>query len=126
MEERAEEQSGALGIAIAAVWMSLAVAALTAVLNLKRGEITQAEFVFAIFVNGAMCVVPYKLQKRSNAARYVYLVLSCMGALLALANVIPMTPLDRMFAWLWLPVEVWTLYVMFLTPAAEEFQVIRA
>lgn len=116
------EHRGQLRFAIAAVWLSLVVSALVAVVNVKGGESSQGEFMADLAIYGLLCIVPYKLQRRSNAARYVYLVVSCIGTLYALGGGAFTTRLEEIVGWVWVPINVWTLYVMFMTPEARQFR----
>ncbi len=119
--ESSVDDRGHLWLAIGAVWLSIALSALVAVVNAKRGTISQGEFMADLAIYGLLCIVPYKLQRRSNAARYVYLVLSCAGTLYALGGGSFTSRMDEILGWLWVPINFWTLYVMFLTPEASQF-----
>lgn len=117
----ADDAPTLLSFAIGAVWLTLAVSGLVALVDVRRGDISQTEFIGRLAIYGALCLIPYKLTRRSNAARISYLVLNVVGLLFALGGGDTGTRLETVTGWLLMPVHAWALYVLFLTPVAALF-----
>lgn len=65
-----------VGQAIAAIWISLAVSALSALAGKLMGLSTQGEFITSLMAYAILCIFPYKLGNGSNPTRYIYAVLT--------------------------------------------------
>ena len=56
--------------AIIAIWFTLGISAVIAVLNKQIGTISSDTFMFNLVTYGILCIIPYKISKGSNPARY--------------------------------------------------------
>lgn len=108
-------------LAIRGVWAGIGLSALVALVDKLTGDITPETFVLEIFAYGLMSVIPYKLQQRSNAARYWLLVLSIIGVLLEIGGVSSTPRLDLIIGWLWTPVSIAILVVLFSAQSSAYF-----
>ncbi len=96
--------------AVIALWASIAVSALGSLLALKAKQITSGDFAFSIFFYGFMCILPYKISNRSNAARYVLLILFCMSLLISISGIIKLSRIEYIFSFI---ETILTAYVLF-------------
>jgi len=100
--------------AIKAIWISLALSVLAALGNIWMGEITQGYFLTVIFVYALYCIFPYKMSKRSNPTRWVYVVLSAITFLTLLSGDVDQIPkLDLISFIVIVPIEIFILYRLF-------------
>lgn len=99
-----------------AIWATLGVSALAAVINRNIGAISPAEFMGNMFVYGLFCIIPYKIGQRSNAARYVYTIITVITFLMLMAAGLTADApkLDIILSYLMLPVEGFVLYKLFM------------
>jgi len=72
--------------AIIAIWFTLVISAIAAVINKQIGAIDSGEFVFYLVLYGICCIFPYKISKGSNPTRYVYTILTVIGYLFLLGG----------------------------------------
>ena len=107
--------------AIIAIWITLAIYAISALLAKLWGISSDSDFVGALVVYALCCIFPYKLGNRSNATRYVYLVLTVISVLFMLAGVGKLNKLDFFVSVALLPVEVFILYRLFQKEASAWF-----
>lgn len=107
--------------AISAIWVTLALSALSSLCAKLSGLISAADFVGAVVVYAILCVVPYKLSNRSNATRYVYVVLLAASYLFMAAGVGSLNKLDFALSILLIPVEIWIVFRLFQPEASAWF-----
>ena len=108
--------------AIIAIWATIILSVLASLISTWIGGITPGEFTFNLIVYGLICIIPYKIGNRSNAARYVYLILIVIGILLWLGGVTGDVPkLDLILSVVLIPVEIFVLYRLFQREASEWF-----
>src|SRR5574340_119569 len=67
--------------AIIIISLCIALSALAALLDRVTGRMSVGVFSFNIVLYGVMVIIPYKLAHRSNATRFVYLVLMAISTL---------------------------------------------
>jgi hypothetical protein len=104
------------------IWMTLLVAAVVSLIDLKSGTIGQGRFMAYLFMYGLFCIIPYKIGRGSNAARYVYTILSVIGFLMMLGGVDEgMTRLERIAGYVMTPLEVFILYRLFQPESSQWF-----
>ncbi|WP_026470399.1 hypothetical protein [Alkanindiges illinoisensis] len=108
-------------IAIKVLWASLVINALLSLLGKVIGVDSLGSFIGALIVTGLYCIIPYKLANRSNAARYVYLILTIISVLIMIAagNEIPMSNIDKLNVYITLPMNIYTLYLLFFNDEAK-------
>lgn len=99
--------------AVAIIWVTIAVSALSALFSKMTGLYSEGEFMGALFVYSLLCIFPYKLRTGSNAARYGYVILTVMTVLIMLAGIGADKKLDLYVSLLLLPAEVFIIYRLF-------------
>jgi hypothetical protein len=110
--------------AVAALWLTVALSAIASLINKWLGHIHMNDFMLAIIVYSLACIIPYKIGRRSNAARYVYLIFSIAGFLLMSAGGTgDMPKLDLLLSYLLIPVQLFILYRLFDRQASLWFQI---
>ncbi len=73
--------------AIIAIWVTIGLSVIAALVNTWTGEISTGEFVFYILIYSLLCLFPYKLAKASNPARWVYCIFFAGSVLFMLGGV---------------------------------------
>jgi len=100
--------------AIIGIWVTIVLSAVCSLINKWIGVISSGQFVFTIFIYAIICILPYKISKRSNAARYVYLVFFAISILFMLAGIGNEIPkLDFVLSIILIPVEIFIVYRLF-------------
>ena len=108
--------------AIIAIWATIALSAISALINKWIGAISFGEFCSNLFIYGLVCILPYKINRGSNAARYVYLVFFAITLLLLLGGLGQEMPkLDYIISILLIPVEGFIIYRLFQAEASSWF-----
>ncbi len=115
-------QPHGVGQAITAIWISLAVSALSALAGKLMGLSTQDEFITSLIAYALLCIFPYKLGNGSNPTRYVYAVLTIMSFLFMAAGVVSANKIDMAVSVALLPVEVFIIYRLFQQEASMWFK----
>lgn len=105
-----------------AIWVTIGISALIAVIDIKMGTISSATFTGYLFVYGLVCIIPYKIGRGSNASRYVYAVLMAITVLMMVGGVPTGEPkLDTIFSYLMLPLEGFIIYNLFTSESTAWF-----
>lgn len=104
--------------AILAIWATLALSALSALIAKLSGLSSEGDFVGAVLVYAIFCILPYKLANRSNASRYVYVVIIAISFLFMAAGVGTLNKIDLAVSVLLIPVEVFIIYRLFQPEAS--------
>ena len=104
--------------AVLAIWATLAVSALSALIAKLAGLSSQGEFVGFIVSYAIFCIVPYKLANRSNATRYVYVVLTAISFLFLAAGVGALNKIDFATSVLVIPAEIFIIFKLFQPEAS--------
>ena len=107
--------------AIAAIWITLAISALSALIGKILGMSSEGDFIGAIFAYAIFCILPYKISNRSNAARYTYVVLMALSLLIAFAGIGALNKVDLAVSVLLAPVEGFIIYRLFQAEASAWF-----
>lgn len=71
---------------VTAIWAMIGVSAVAALLDRLTGSMPSGEFSFLLIGYGIMVMFPYKIAKASNPARYVWAVISVIGALVMIGE----------------------------------------
>lgn len=111
--------------AIIAIWVTLGISALLSLYNKVTGAHDNGQFIGELFIYALLCIIPYKLSNGSNAARYVYAVLTAFTTLLlfALPSSFEETPkITFIVSVIMTPVEVFILYRLFQAEASAWFR----
>ena len=106
-----------------AIWATIGVSSLAEVINRNMGVISPSNFMGMLVIYALICIVPYKIGRRSNAARYVYAVITAMSILMLMTNGISagISKLDVILSYLLIPVEVFILYNLFRDESSSWF-----
>ena len=113
-------QSSPQGVrqAILAIWATLAISALSALVAKLTGLSSQGDFVGSIIVYAIFCIFPYKLANRSNPTRYVYVVLIAISFLFMAAGVGALNKIDFAVSVLLIPAELFIIFRLFQPEAS--------
>lgn len=104
------------------VWLSIGLSAFTELLNIWGQLISPGRFVTSIMLMGIFCIIPYKLSKGSNGARYVYAVLCGISVLYILSGIdIYQTKIDVAFSFIQIPINLYVLIKLFSEDASGWF-----
>ena len=100
--------------AVIAIWTTLLISAITAAINKQIGVINSSEFALYLVLYGILCILPYKISRRSNPTRHVYAVISVISFMLMLGGQgKDISKLDLVVSYLMTPVEIFILYRLF-------------
>ena len=104
------------------VWGVLFLEVLTQLINKWVGNILLDTFFSVVVLYGFMCIIPYKLSRKSNAARYVWTVFFAANLLFVLADSSSLDcTIDNVSFVLLLPLHVFIIYSLFNSHAKEYF-----
>lgn len=106
--------------AVITIWATLLISGVVSLADKLTGQITEGMFFFTLIFYGLLCILPYKIGKRSNPARYVYVVLTVISFLI-MASGAKMPQLDYIAGFLMLPVEIFIVYQLFTGEAKNWF-----
>jgi hypothetical protein len=108
MEQPTGVQQGVL-----ILWGTIALSAIVTLVDKWLGYVGEGEFAAMLFVYALLCMLPYKISRRSNAARYVYVVLlgTCVFAMLG--GVGQMPQLDWIISIVLMPIQLFIVYKFF-------------
>ncbi len=108
--------------AIIAIWVTIGLSVIAALINTWVGDISTGEFVFYILIYSLLCIFPYKLSRGSNPARWVYCVFFGASVLFMLGGVgSDMPKADWIASIIMLPIEIFAIFRLFQTEASEWF-----
>ncbi len=105
-----------------AIWGMLAVAAVVSLVNKWTGVISAGEFGMNLFLYGFMCILPYKIGRGSNAARYIFVILTIISILLLIGSDLDVSRLDWIFSIIMLPVDAFILFRLFQQETVAWFE----
>lgn len=89
--------------------------------NKWLGTIGPGEFAFQLLVYGLLCMIPYKIGRGSNPARYVYVVISAITLLLMVGGGVKVPKLDLIISVVMIPVEIYVSWTLFQPAASRWF-----
>lgn len=108
--------------AVLAIWATIAISALLALYEKLTGQASDGEFLFELIMYSLLCILPYKISNRSNATRYVYLILTIASILIMLGGVnYEKMKLEYLVSLFEVPVEMFILYRLFQKEASNWF-----
>ena len=108
--------------AIIAIWVTIALSVVAALINKWTDQITTGEFVWYIIVYSLFCLFPYKLAKGSNPTRWVYAILVGVSVLFMLGGVGSNMPkADLVVSIIILPIEAFIIFRLFQPEASPWF-----
>ena len=110
--------------AVKAIWFTIVASAVSATIEAKLGYLGGGEFIFTLILYGIFCVIPYKIEKGSNAARYIFTILCVLGYLFLLgssAKDLHVQTLDVVLSIVLIPVYIFIFYQLFSKEANDWF-----
>ena len=110
--------------AITAIWVTIFLSVIAALVNSWLGQISIGEFVWYIIIYSLYCLFPYKLAKGSNPARWVYTILFAGSTLIMLGSgvfVLSMPIADLVVSVIIFPIEIFIIFRLFQSSASEWF-----
>ena len=108
--------------AISLIWITIAISILTVLIDKWAGHISEGEFMFNLILYGFFCMFPYKLNNKSNAARYVYGVIVGLSLLVILGGVTATaSALTNFVSLILMLVQVFIVYRLFQSESSEWF-----
>ena len=107
--------------AVIAIWITLVIDVILALYNKTFGIYNNGEFFTALVMYLLFCIVPYKLSVGSNPARYIYVIMSVLMVVVALAGVAEVKSIDLFVSVILAPVEIFIIYRLFQQEAGEWF-----
>jgi hypothetical protein len=108
--------------AIIAIWVTIGLSIIAALINTWVGDISTGEFVGYIIAYSLICIFPYKLGKGSNPARWVYGIFFVASVLFMLGGVgNGMPKADWIVSIIMFPIEVFAIFRLFQPEASEWF-----
>lgn len=109
--------------AVYLIWASLGLAALIALVDKVTGNASASHFMFSLIIYGFVCILPYKISQRSNAARYFLAVTTVIGILLILGGVdSEITKLEKFSSLITTAMQAFAVYKLFSEPANVWFK----
>lgn len=103
------------------IYYWIAATALVGLIDKWIGAIGPGEFAVQLVVGGFLCMIPYKLGRGSNPARYVYVVISVIGVLLMMGGGVKVPRLDLILSVVAVPVEIYVCWMLFQPEASRWF-----
>lgn len=103
------------------IYVCIAATALVSLIDKWIGVIGPGEFAFQLIVGGILCMIPYKLGRGSNPARYVYVVMSVIGVFLMVGGGVKVPRLDLILSVLMIPVEIYVSWTLFRPETSRWF-----
>lgn len=108
--------------AIIAIWATLFLSCIVALVNKWIGDISMGEFTFTLIFYSLFVIIPYKINNGSNSARYIYLILVVLTTFLFLAEGRGgLNQLDFILMILLFPVEIFIVYRLFQAESSSWF-----
>lgn len=108
--------------AIIAVWVTIGLSVLAALVNKWSGQISTGGFMFNIIVYSLFCIFPYKLSKGSNPARWIYTILAVMSVLFMLGGIGSTMPkADLVVSIIMIPIEAFIIFRLFQAESSSWF-----
>lgn len=107
--------------AIVAVSLCLALSMMAATADWLSGDLATREFLFMAMIYGAAVLIPVKLARRSDVARYFFLVFVAAAYLNWMRGIAPFPPFTSVALILQIPVVVILINWLFMVPAVVEW-----
>ena len=108
--------------AVLAILLTLAISTLLAFYQKLTGQASSGEFVSTVIFYSLLCILPYKINNKSNAARYVYLVITIASVLFMLGGInYEKYKLEYIVSFILIPVEIFIIYRLFQKETSNWF-----
>lgn len=103
------------------IYACIVASALVSLIDRWIGAIGPGEFAFQLIVYGFLFMIPYKLGRRSNPARYVYVVSAVIAVLLMVGGGVKVPRLDLILSVIMIPVEIYVSWTLFQPASSRWF-----
>jgi len=107
--------------AVTAILATLAISTLLALYQKLTGNASAGQFIITLIIYAFLCIIPYKISHKSNAARYVYLVITIFTFLSFFAIDYEKYKLEFIVSLALIPIEIFILYRLFQKEASNWF-----
>lgn len=109
--------------AIIAIWVTIGLSVIAALINKWIGEVTSGEFIGYMVVYSLFCIFPYKLSKGSNTTRWLYTIVTVMSMLFMINSSIvdDLPKADWVASIIMLPIEIFIIFRLFQSEASLWF-----
>lgn len=112
--------------AVLAIWGTIIASAIVAVFEKKMGYIDSGELALSLIIYAILCILPYKISRCSNAARYTFTILTALCYLLMLADgMVSTSKADFVLTIILIPVDIFIIYRLFSGEATSWFSQIK-
>lgn len=119
-----QEKPDTVHNALIGIWLTMGLSAFSYLIDKNSGNISFGEFYFNLAILGIMVILPYKINKGSNPARYIYTVLMVMSALIILGGATPemaRMKFTMIVSYVCMPIEAVIIYWLFSKEANHWF-----
>lgn len=103
------------------IYASIAASGIVSLIDRWMGAIGPGEFAGQLIFDGFLCIIPYKIGRGSNPARYVYVVMCAIAVLLMLGGGLRVPRLDLLLSVVMVPVEVYVGWRLFQPEVSRWF-----
>lgn len=114
--------------ALIGIWLTLGLSAFSYLIDKNSGNMSFGEFYLNLAILGIMVILPYKINKGSNPARYVYTVLMVMGVFIILGGATPemaRMKFTMIVSYVCMPIEAVIIYWLFSREANHWFNTVK-
>lgn len=110
--------------ALIGIWLTMGLAAFSYLIDKHNGNMSFGEFYFYLAMISLTAILPYKISKGSNPARYIYAVLIVMGIFMMLGGTTPemaRMKFTTIISYICTPIDVIIIYWLFSAEANHWF-----
>lgn len=123
-----QEKPDTVHHALIGIWLTIGLSAFSYLIDKNSGNISFGEFYFNLAILGIMVMLPYKISKGSNPARYIYTVLMIMSVFIILGGETPemaRMKFTMIMSYICMPIEAIIIYWLFTEEANRWFNTIK-
>lgn len=108
--------------AVVAIWVSLGISVASAIVSKWMNYITDGYFVLVVLLYALYCLLPYHIGRGSNAARWIYAVLSAISLVIFLGlGFTDMAPPDVIASIIVTPITIFAIVRLFQESSVDWF-----
>ena len=109
--------------AITAIWITIVLGVILEFYEKFVGTMSSGALIISLAIYALLCIVPFKLAKKSNVTRYVYLIVDILLLLLSLPILTNAEkfPFEFIVIALSIPIEIFIFYKLFQKEASIWF-----
>ncbi len=109
--------------AVITIWSTLAISVLLALYQTLIGNASNGELVFSLVIYSLLCILPYKINNKSNPARYIYLIITILTITFMFAAIdYEKYKLEYIVSFILIPAEIFIIYRLFQKEASSWFR----